>query len=40
MGEAGAGQNTKIVNQIVLAGNMIGTVEGLIFGKKAGLNLE
>ena len=40
MGGAGAGQKTKIVNQIVLAGNLIGTVEGLIYGKKAGLNLE
>jgi 3-hydroxyisobutyrate dehydrogenase len=29
-----------MVNQIVLSGNMIGTVEGLLYGKKAGLNLE
>ena len=29
-----------MVNQIVLAGNMIGTVEGLLYGHKCGLNLE
>ncbi|CAD8198596.1 unnamed protein product [Paramecium pentaurelia] len=40
MGGAGLGQHTKMVNQIVLAGNMIGTVEGLLYGHKCGLNLE
>lgn len=40
MGGSGSGQHTKIVNQIVLAGNMIGTVEGLIYGKKNGLDLD
>ncbi|CAD8100431.1 unnamed protein product [Paramecium primaurelia] len=40
MGNAGLGQHTKMVNQIVLAGNMIGTVEGLLYGHKCGLNLE
>lgn len=40
MGEAGAGQNTKMVNQIVIAGTMISMCEGLIFGKRAGLNLQ
>ncbi|CAD8189143.1 unnamed protein product [Paramecium octaurelia] len=40
MGGPGLGQHTKMVNQIVLAGNMIGTVEGLLYGHKCGLSLE
>ena len=40
MGGAGAGQNTKLVNQIVIAGTMISMCEALVFGKKAGLNLQ
>lgn len=40
MGAAGRGQHTKMVNQIVLAGNMIGTVEGLLYGHRCGLDLE
>ncbi|KAM3135267.1 hypothetical protein pb186bvf_012565 [Paramecium bursaria] len=40
LGPAGKGQHTKMVNQIVLAGNMIGTVEGLLYGHKNGLDLE
>lgn len=40
MGEAGSGQNTKMVNQILISTNMIGVVEGLLYGYKAGLNLE
>lgn len=40
MGPAGAGQSTKLTNQIVIASSMIGVCEGLIFGYKSGLNLE
>jgi 3-hydroxyisobutyrate dehydrogenase len=37
-GGPGAGQHTKITNQIVIAGNMIGMVEGLTYAVKAGLD--
>lgn len=40
MGGAGSGQHTKMVNQILIATNMIGMVEGLLYGYKAGLDLE
>lgn len=40
MGGAGAGQHTKMVNQILISTNMIGVVEGLLYAKKAGLNME
>lgn len=40
MGDAGYGQHTKLANQIILAGNMIGMVEGIIYSYKAGLNVE
>ena len=40
MGPAGCGQHTKMVNQILIATNMIGVVEGLIYGYQAGLDLE
>jgi 3-hydroxyisobutyrate dehydrogenase len=39
-GSAGSGQHTKMCNQIVIAGTMIGVCEGLIYGYKAGLNLD
>ncbi len=39
-GSAGAGQHTKMCNQITIAGTMIGVCEGLIYGYKAGLDLE
>ena len=39
-GPAGAGQHTKLANQIVIAGTMIGVCEALIYGKAAGLDLE
>lgn len=39
-GQAGAGQHTKMCNQIVVAGTMIGVCEGLIYGAKAGLDLN
>jgi len=39
-GKAGSGQNTKMCNQIALTGIMIGMCESLLYGYKAGLNLE
>lgn len=39
-GGAGAGQHTKMCNQIVIAGTMIGVCESLIYGRKAGLSLD
>ena len=39
-GPAGAGQHTKMCNQIVIAGTMVGMCESLLYGYKAGLNLE
>ena len=38
-GGAGAGQHTKMVNQILIATNMIGVCEALLYGQKAGLDL-
>ncbi|HVK16017.1 MAG TPA: NAD(P)-dependent oxidoreductase [Fimbriiglobus sp.] len=39
-GEPGAGQHTKMVNQILISSNMIAVCEGLLYGYKAGLDLE
>lgn len=39
-GEAGAGQHTKMVNQILISSNMVALCEGLLYGYKAGLDLE
>ena len=39
-GPAGAGQHTKMVNQILIATNMIGVCEALLYGFKAGLDLK
>ena len=39
-GGPGAGQHTKMVNQTILAAGMIGVCEGLLYGYKAGLDLE
>lgn len=39
-GSAGAGQHTKMCNQITIAGTMIGVCEALVYGAKAGLDLE
>src|SRR4029450_10192803 len=39
-GPPGAGQHTKMVNQILIATGMIGVCEALLYGYKAGLNLE
>lgn len=38
-GGAGAGQHTKAVNQVLIATNMIGVCEALLYGYKAGLDL-
>jgi len=39
-GPAGAGQDTKMVNQILIATNMIGVCEALLYGWRAGLDLN
>lgn len=38
-GGPGAGQHTKLCNQIVVAGTIIGVCESLYYGKRAGLDL-
>jgi 3-hydroxyisobutyrate dehydrogenase-like beta-hydroxyacid dehydrogenase len=40
MGPAGAGQLTKMVNQICIAGLVQGLAEGIHFARKAGLDVE
>ena len=40
MGPTGAGQLTKMINQICIAGLVQGLAEGVHFGKKAGLDIE
>lgn len=40
LGPAGAGQHTKMVNQTVIAGTILGVAEALTYARKAGLNLE
>lgn len=39
-GPAGSGQHTKMCNQIVIAGTMIGVCEALTYARKAGLDGE
>ena len=39
-GGPGAGQHTKMVNQVLIASGMIGVCEGLLYAYKAGLDLE
>ena len=39
-GGPGAGQHTKMVNQTLIATNMIGVCEALLYGYRAGLDLE
>jgi 3-hydroxyisobutyrate dehydrogenase len=39
-GGAGAGQHTKMVNQIAIASNMVGVCEALVYAKHAGLDLN
>lgn len=38
-GGPGAGQHTKMANQILIASNMVGVCEALLYGYKAGLDL-
>jgi len=38
MGAAGAGQHTKMTNQILIAGTMIGVVESLLYASRAGMD--
>ncbi|KZE63814.1 oxidoreductase [Fictibacillus phosphorivorans] len=39
-GEAGAGQHTKMCNQIAIASGMMGVCEAILYAEKAGLNPE
>jgi 3-hydroxyisobutyrate dehydrogenase len=39
-GGPGAGQHAKMVNQTLIASNMIGVCEGLLYGYQAGLDLD
>ncbi len=39
-GPAGAGQHAKLCNQITIAGTMVGVCESLLYGYRAGLDLE
>lgn len=39
-GPAGSGQNAKMVNQILIAGNMVGVCEALTYAFRAGLDVE
>lgn len=38
MGPIGAGQSTKAVNQVILAGNYLGVAEGMVLAIKSGLD--
>jgi len=40
MGGAGAGQHTKMANQILIAGTMIGVCESLLYAEKQGLDQQ
>lgn len=40
MGPAGAGQHTKMANQILIASTMIGVVESLLYAYRAGLSQD
>lgn len=39
-GPAGAGQHTKMVNQVLIASTMVSLCEGLLYAYKAGLDVE
>jgi 3-hydroxyisobutyrate dehydrogenase len=39
-GGPGAGQHTKLVNQILIASNMVGVCEALLYAYRAGLDLD
>lgn len=40
MGGAGNGQHTKMANQVIIASSMIGAVEGMLYARKANLDVE
>jgi len=40
MGQAGAGQHTKMSNQILIAGTMVGVVESLLYAVRSGLDMD
>jgi len=40
LGGPGMGQHTKVCNQILVAGNMIGTCESLLYAARQGLDLQ
>jgi 3-hydroxyisobutyrate dehydrogenase len=40
MGEAGSGQHTKMANQILVAGTMIGVCEALLYAHRQGLDMQ
>ncbi len=40
VGGPGAGQHTKMVNQILIASGMVGVCEALLYARRAGLDLE
>lgn len=40
VGSAGCGQNTKMVNQILICTTMIGLVEALVYGQRANLDMQ
>lgn len=40
MGKAGSGQHTKMANQILIAGTIIGVVESLLYAYKTGMDLD
>jgi 3-hydroxyisobutyrate dehydrogenase len=40
MGPAGSGQHTKMCNQILIAGTMIGVVESLLYARRAGMDMH
>ncbi|MDR3197659.1 MAG: NAD(P)-dependent oxidoreductase [Planctomycetaceae bacterium] len=39
-GAGGSGQHAKMVNQILIAGNMIGLCEAILYGFRSGLDME
>ena len=39
-GSAGSGQQAKMANQILIASSMVGTVEALLYGERANLDLK
>jgi 3-hydroxyisobutyrate dehydrogenase len=39
-GGPGSGQHTKLVNQVIIAGTMVGICEALLYGYRAGLDLD